>query len=244
MHRFPPALLFLLALAACTGVGGGGTGPASSIGTSSDKVIDAAMQASMPEVALRVTSEQIKRDPHDATAFARQGDAYRAMGRNQEAEASYSQALALMPADRRAGVGKGVLVLRRDPAGAEAIFRQVLAANPRDAQALTGFGVASDLLGDHAKAQAAYREALTVQPGLRAATADLGLSLALSGELNAALAQLQPLANDGAASRRERDNLALALQLAGRDGEAKRILGEEMSDADASATLAAYRSLR
>ena len=245
MRRSSPALLLAFSLAACAGNGGGTTnGPVASVGNSSEKVIEAAMQASMPDVALRVASEQIKHDPHDAAAFARQGDAYRAMGREQEAIASYSQALALQPSDARAGIGKGMLLLRRDPAGAEAVFHQVLAEHPHDAQALTGHGVAEDLLDEHGKAQADYRAALTAQPGQRAATADLGLSLALSGDFNAALALLQPLANDGSASRRERDNLALALQLAGRDAEAKRILGEEMSDADASATLAAYRLLR
>jgi Flp pilus assembly protein TadD len=240
-------LLLLFTLSACGVFGGRGDGvdgSAASVAHSSDRIIDAAMRASMPDVALRVANEQLQADPHDASAFVRQGDAYRAMGRSQEAEASYSQALAILPGEPRAGIGKGMIMLRRDPAGAAAAFRLVLALHPRDVQALTGQGVAFDLLGEHAKAQASYRDALAAQPGLRAATADLGLSLALSGDTAAALALLQPLANDGTASRRERDNLAVALQLAGREAEARRILREEMSDADASATLASYRQLR
>ncbi len=234
-----PSLLLLLLLSACGAFGG--DRPTSA--QSSDRIIEAAMRSAMPDVALRVASEQIQTDPHDAAAFARQGDAYRAMGRGPEAEASYGQALALQPGELRAGIGLGLVVLRRDPQGAAAAFRQVLAVHPHDARALTGLGVALDLLGDHAQAQASYREALAARPGMRAATADLGLSLALSGETAAALALLQPLADDGAATRRERDNLALALQRAGREAEARRILGEALSEADAEAALAAFRQL-
>ncbi len=243
MRPHVPSLLLLLTLAACAGGDGGGKQVITG-GNSSDRVISAAMQASMPDVALRVSMEQVKQDPHNALALARQGDAYRALGRDREAAASYNAALAIIPGETRSGIGLGMIQLRRDPAQAEATFRQVLAAHPSDALALTGLGVACDLQNQHAKAQSAYRAALAVQPGLREASVDLGLSLALGGDASAAVAMLQPLANDGTANRRERDDFALALQLAGRETEARRILGEEMSDADAAATLAAFRLLR
>jgi len=211
--------------------------------SSVDKVLEAAMQANMPDVALRMASEQVDRNPKDATALVRQADAYRAMGRDAAAEAAYKRALLVAPDNMHAQIGIGSVMLHRDPAASDAAFRMVLAHQPQNPQALTGLGIAQDLRGDHSAAQASYRAALSAQPDLRAAQIDLGLSLALSGHSNDALALLQPAAGDRQTTRKERDNLAVALAAAGRNDEALRILGEEMSDEDAHSTLAAYRQL-
>jgi Flp pilus assembly protein TadD len=208
-----------------------------------DRVFDAALHADMPDVALRVATEQVERNPRDVSALVRQAEAYHALGRDVAAEAAYRHALAISPSDARGQIGLGSLQLHRDPAAAETAFRQVIAQEPQNPQALTGLGVARDLQGDHTAAQSAYRAALQVQPDLRAAQVDLGLSFALSGKTADALALLQPLAGEPQATRKERDNLALALSAAGRADEARRILGEEMSDDDASRTLASYRHL-
>ncbi|MDR3522894.1 MAG: tetratricopeptide repeat protein [Acetobacteraceae bacterium] len=208
-----------------------------------DKVLEAAMQANMPDVALRMASEQVDRNPSDAIALVHQADAYRAMGREAAAEAAYKRALLINPDNMHAQIGMGSVLLHRDPAAAEAAFRSVLTHQPQNPQALTGLGIAQDLRGEHHAAQVSYRAALSARPDLQAARVDLGLSLAVSGQSSEALALLQPAAGDRPMTRQERDDLAVALAAAGRNDEALRILGEEMSDEDAHSTLAAYRQL-
>ncbi len=236
-NLFPPiALLFLV------GCAGNSPRPVSNQQTV-DKVLDAAIQANLPDVALRISSEQVDRNPNDATALVRQASAYRAMGRDTAAEAAYIRALAINPDNAPAQLGIGTLKLHSDPAAAETAFRRVLARQAQNPVALTGLGIARDLQGDHQAAQTAYHAALAAQPDLRAAQINLGLSLALSGKSAEAVGLLQSAADEPQATRRERDDLAVAMVGAGRIEEARRILGEEMSDEDARRTIAAYRML-
>nr|WP_294505529.1 tetratricopeptide repeat protein [uncultured Rhodopila sp.] len=204
---------------------------------------DAAMQAGMPDVALRVASGDVGKNPQNAAALAQQGDAYRTLGRVTEAEASYSRAIAIDPKNMRGQTGLGLLLLKTDPARAEASFSRVVAQTPGQDVALNGLGIARDLQGDHAKAQLAYRMALATGGDSRSAQVNLGLSLALSGDSAGAIAILAPLAAEPQAERRIKDDLAVALVAAGRTEEARTILREEMSDDDSAKTVAAYRSL-
>jgi Flp pilus assembly protein TadD len=232
-------ILIALALAACSGAAPGGPKP---IDTSM-RIGDAAMQAGMPDVALRVASADVGKNPRNATALAQEGDAYLTLGRNTEAEAAYTRALRIEPSNTRARIGLAMLLLQSDPAKAEDGFARVAAQAPGQAEALNGLGVARDLQGDHAKAQVAYRQALAIGTDSHSAQVNLGLSLALSGDGNAAIAILSPLAAEPQAERRVKDDLAVALAAAGRTEEARSILREEMSDDDSVRTVAAYRSL-
>nr|WP_294576829.1 tetratricopeptide repeat protein [uncultured Rhodopila sp.] len=207
------------------------------------RIGDAAMQAGMPDVALRVASRDVGKNPQNAAALAQQGDAYRTLGRVTEAEASYSRAIAIDSQNMRGQTGLGLLLLKTDPARAEASFSRVVAQTPGQGVALNGLGVARDLQGDHAKAQLAYRMALATGSDSRSAQVNLGLSLALSGDSAGAIAILTPLAAEPRAERRVKDDLAVALVAAGRTEEARSILREEMSDDDSAKTVVAYRSL-
>lgn len=237
MH--PYLILIAFALAACSGR------PANhpAAGDTSMRIGDAAMEAGMPDVALRVATGDVGKNPMNAPALAQQGDAYRSLGRTAEAEASYNHALAIDPKNTRALTGLGLLLLRTDPARAEPLFASVVAQMPGQGVALNGLGVARDLLGDHARAQFAYRQALAAGTDSHSAQVNLGLSLALSGDSTAAIAILMPLAAEPQAERRVKDDLAVALVGAGRTEEARDILREEMSDDDAAKTIVAYRSL-
>jgi Flp pilus assembly protein TadD len=243
----PLCLLLVLMVAACAG-------QSPRLAAGGDKSIsigEAAMDAGMPEVALRLAAEELGRNPRNAAALAQQGDAYRTLGRATAAEASYARALGIDPDNTRARIGQAMLLLRTDPARAEASLAHVVAQGPREVTgqvtgqvtALIGLGIARDLLGRHAQAQAAYRQALALSPDNRAVQADLGLSLALSGDGTGAVAILRPLAAEPQAGRRVKDNLAVALAAAGRTDEARSILRQEMSDDDADRTVAAYRTL-
>jgi Flp pilus assembly protein TadD len=232
-------ILIAFALAGCSGPSP--RSPAAA--DTSIRIGDAAMQAGMPDVALRVASGDVGKNPQNATALAQQGDAYRTLGRNTEAEATYARALRIEPANMRARIGLATLLLRSDPAKAEDGFARIVAQAPGQAEALNGLGVARDLQGDHAKAQIAYRQALAIGTDSHSAQVNLGLSLALSGDGNAAVAILGPLAAEPQAERRVKDDLAVALTAAGRTEEARSILREEMSDDDSVRTVAAYRSL-
>lgn len=240
MRRPIIVLMSTLLLQACGGPGS--VVPQSSL-SSADKVMDAAMQAAMPDVALRLATEQVTQNPQNAEALARQGDAYRAMGQDAAAQGAYARAVVIDPSLQRAQLGLGALLLHRDPAQAEAAFRRVLAASAQNPQALTGLGIARDLQNDHEGAQASYRAALAMAPDLRAAQVDLGLSLALSGHGGDGVTLLRPLASAPQADRLTRDNLAFALASTGQSAEAASILHEEMPDDAAARTLAFYHTL-
>ncbi len=235
----PFRILIAFALAACSGPSP--RHPAA-VDTSM-RIGDAAMQAGMPDVALRVASGDVGKNPQNANALAQQGDAYRTLGRTTEAEAAYMRALGIEPNNPRARIGLAMLLLRSDPAKAEDMFARVAVQFPGQAEALNGLGVARDLQGDHAKAQIAYRQALAAGTETRSAQVNLGLSLALSGDGNAAVTILSPIAAEPQADRQVKDDLAVALTAAGRTEEARSILREEMSDDDSARTVAAYRSL-
>ena len=79
---------------------------------------------------------------------------------------------------------------------------------------------------------------------MTAAKVNLGLSLALSGATDRALAILRPLASDPAADGRVRQNLAVALALAGDETQAGRVLAAELPQDKIGTALAGYAALK
>jgi Flp pilus assembly protein TadD len=104
--------------------------------------------------------------------------------------------------------------------------------------------VALDLQDRHDEAQAAYQAALARRPGMTAAQVNLGLSLALTGATDRALAILRPLATDPAADGRVRQNLAVALALAGDAAGAGKVLAAELPPEKIETALAGYAALK
>jgi Flp pilus assembly protein TadD len=79
---------------------------------------------------------------------------------------------------------------------------------------------------------------------MTAAQVNLGLSLALAGSSEPALSILRPLAADPDADVRVRQDLAVALALAGDEAEAGRLLLHDLPPDKIPAALAGYAALR
>ena len=205
---------------------------------------DTALSGGAPGMALQISDQLLAKNPRNADALIRRGDALGALDRTSEAAASYTSAIEIEPKDTKALLGLGRIRLQQDPAAAEALFARVMIMDPRDAAALSDLGVARDLQGRHAAAQEAYRMALGVTPASVAVQVNLGLSLALSGDTNGAVRLLQPLADASGAAPRVRHNLALALALSGRRTEAAAVLGTDLTAEQLRRTLDGFEALR
>ena len=159
------------------------------------------------------------------------------------AEQAYRAVLAIDPVSTRGEIGLGRVLLQTDPIAAEAAFLHALQREPRNVTALNNLGVARDMQERHAEAQLAYRQALDLAPDNAATLASLGLSLALSGDAATGVRILRPLARDPAAPARVRDDLAVALTLAGDTSGAERALGSDLSQPETATAIAGYRAL-
>jgi Flp pilus assembly protein TadD len=206
-------------------------------------VAGAALAGGSPKIALNVADGILAKDPGNVPALLTQGDAFDALDRPQDAQASYTKALAGEPGSVEAQVGLGRLALKSDPAKAQALFLGALEHDPDNKVALNDLGIAYDLQSEHARAQDAYRRALGADPTMRAAEVNLALSMALSGQAAEAVRLLKPLANDPGASRRLRQDLAAALAMAGDRREAARILSADMTPEQTERALLAYGQL-
>ncbi len=246
--RTPIGLLLGLLLTGCGGAPARLTLPPASPRLStaqpSLRVADAALAGGAPAMALQVADGILARQPNDAAALLRQGDALYALQRGAEAADSYMHALAVAPHSAPALIGLARVRLGRDPAAAETLLQQALALDRRNPTALNDLGIARDLQGHHAAAQQAYQAALAEAPAMTAAEVNLGLSLALSGDPTRALQVLRPLAASPDTSSRIRQDLAAALALAGDSAAAEALLARDLSPAQVAEALSGYQQLR
>jgi Flp pilus assembly protein TadD len=238
MMRIAPIVLVSL-LAACAGHDSSRIGS----GQAGLDVARAALSAGSPDISLNVTNAILAKEPGNAPALVSQGDALSALGRSDDAQASYAKALVSDPESIDAQIGLGRLRLSSDAAQAQLLFLKVLQREPRNTVALNDLGIAYDLQGQHASAQKVYREALGADPTMRAAEVNLALSMALSGQAPAAVELLQPLASAPDASRRLRHDLAVALAMAGDKPAAARILEADMTPEQVDRALLAFGEL-
>jgi Flp pilus assembly protein TadD len=206
-------------------------------------LVDTALSRGAPAMALHISDDLLVKNPRNAGALTRRGDALAALDRAGEAAVSYNMAIDIEPNNAQALLGLGRLRLAQDPAAAEVLFARVVTADPRNAVALSDLGVARDVQGHPAAAQEAYRLALGVAPTSMAAQVNLDLSLALSGNADEAVRQLRPLAAAPDAAPLVRQDLALALTLDGRKDEASAMLGRDMRPDQVRGALDAFEAL-
>jgi len=230
------ALGFLLLLAACSSRGANGLGS----GPPGIEVADAALHGGSPEIALQISSGLVAKYPGNEAALLTQGEALTALGRSDEAAASFEEALKTDPGSVGALIGLGRLRLATDPAAAEALFLQALAREPRNDVAMNDLGIARDLQGRHTDAQTAYRQALGVSPDLTAAQVNLALSLAMSGQSKDAEQLLRPLADAPSATPQLRHDLAAVLTMGGDKAAAARILSRDLPPGEVEQAVDAY----
>lgn len=205
---------------------------------------DAMREKGDPQGAIPFYRRAHARDHFNPAPLVGLGEALDDLGAYNDAAEAFRQALIGQPADARALRGLGNALLGLDqPALAIDQFEAALRARP-DARCHNGIGVARDRLGDHKGAQAAYRAGLALAPDDPAILNNLGLSLALSGDTDGAIAILEKLAGRPDASARQRQNLALAYGLAGRDHDAARLARVDLGDDEAANNVAVYGRLR
>lgn len=233
-----PALIVALMLGACAPqVERLGTG------TPSLSTAQTALASGAPEFALKICSTLLEKGQRGPDVLICQGNALTTLGRNGEADSSFSAALAADPGSLEALTGVGRLRLATNPAEAERLFLLVLAKQPRNPVALNDLGIAQDLQGRHQDAQAAYGEAIGAAPDLRAPQVNLALSMALSGRPTEASRLMRPIADQPTATPRERHDFAAILVMEGRSDEAVGYLQPELSGPQLERALTGFRSI-
>ncbi len=241
------ALCLALAVPACSGTGRSGADLAANPDALELRLADATMSAGSPATALRILDDDLRRHPHDAPALLRRGRAEAALGQSADAAQSFASALAVTPRSLEALTGLArARAAGGDAVGSEAAWRQAAALAPDDAQVETGLAIALDLQERHSEAQALYHAVLARVPDDAVARCDLGFSLALSGHAAEGLPLLQQAAQGGiggnpAMTVRARHNLAVGLMMAGDEGQARRVLSQDLAPADVDTAVAGLR---
>jgi len=240
--RAAPALR-ILPLVALLGMGGCGIWGGGRPSEDDQKVRLSAvfLSAGAADAALVAADEVLAKQPRNAGALEARGNALAAMGRDEEAQQAYLQAIAISPSNTSARLALGRMQIRLNPQVAEQTLDQLLKRDPRNVAALSNIGVARDLQGRHADAQQAYRKALATDPKNTGAATNLGLSLVLSGNMAEAAAVLQPLADGPSPSEAVVENLAIALAATGDTAAAGRQLARILPPDQVGPTLDSYR---
>jgi Flp pilus assembly protein TadD len=195
-------------------------------------------------VALRISAENLAREPDDVSFLLVRADALAALGRANDADAAYRRVLAADGDSVEARMGLGRLALTTNPTAAETLFLEVLAKEPRNAKALSNLGIARDLLGRHADAQDAYRRALGIAPTMQAATVNLALSLAMSGRAADGLKLLGGISPAQDASPKVRHDMAAVHAMAGDRAGAEALLASDLPASEIERMLRSYEALR
>jgi Flp pilus assembly protein TadD len=205
---------------------------------------EAALNAGTPEVALRLSDASLAKNPSDADALTRRGQALTELGQLGEARASLHKAVTIEPRNVRALLALGRVQLPIDPAGAEVDFESALKQDSQNAAALNDLGIARDLQGHHADAESAYRGAMASQPNMVAAQVNLALCLAIGGRGGEAIRLVQPLADAPEATRKIKEDYAAVLAMAGEREEARRILSTNLAANEVASALDVLTSAR
>ncbi|WP_374942772.1 tetratricopeptide repeat protein [Sphingomonas sp.] len=171
-----------------------------------------------------------------AKLAARNADrATRALAKGNAAQGvtAAESAVALMPnnADYRALLGQGYLKAGRF-ASARTAFTDALALSPGDGRIALNLTLAQIAVGDWDAA----RQTLAAHTATISA-ADRGLALALAGDPAGGVAMLTETVRSGGSTPKARQNLALALALAGQWQGARVVASADMSPADVDARL-------
>ncbi|MFC0408562.1 tetratricopeptide repeat protein [Roseomonas elaeocarpi] len=230
--RRAAALLPVLALAACGGVGREASGLRSPSLDTRLNLAQAAEASGQNEMALSLLQSMAEAEPNRPEVQARYAAALVRSGNLPRGEAVVNEALSRhgdsLPLLRTRAQ---LLLLQGKAAEAAATCEQILAAAPRDVAALDGRGVALDLQGQHAAAQASYRAATRLAPENAAVANNLALSLILDGRPAEAVAVLGGFDRPDAPPRL-RSTLALALAGSGEMGRARERLDGQPGAAD------------
>lgn len=178
------------------------------------------------------------RDPAAITGLA---NSLMSLGNLEAAHTLLSQHIEQDPAHASAqayySLGKASLALGRFEAAQDS-FGAALVRQPNDSKARSGQAIALAALGNTAQAIAAFGDASDPS-----SLSNKALVLAASGHPDAAINILEPLLAAGSGDARERQNLAMAYLLAGREQDAFQLARLDLDAATTHETFRFYRSL-
>jgi Flp pilus assembly protein TadD len=173
------------------------------------------------------------------------GDVLRRLGRFQEAEQAFNEALKRNRYSGSALQGYGILMIEKgEPDTAIAALDNAVDEEAADFRVYNVLGIAYDTLGDHAQAQNNYLAGLELAPRSRSLRNNMALSLALQERYEAAIDQMRQFRTGEEADKPFLHNIALIYGLAGRIEEAAQALRDVLPEADVANNLAFYQSLR
>lgn len=164
------------------------------------------------------------RQAEKASAALAKGDPARAIGFAEAAVAAEPR-----NADYRALLAGAYLKAGRFTS-AHAAYADVLSLSPENGKAALNLALAMIAEGQWDEARSHLEEHAAIVPA-----SDRGLAMALAGDPGAGVELLSAAARGPAADAKTRQNLALALALAGRWAEARQIAGIDMAPSDADA---------
>ena len=194
--------------------------------------------------ALEVYGERYRANPKDAEAALRYGQALRATGQRAQASAVLEQAAIVNPSDRAliAAYGRALVDNGKYQQGFDTLSRAHTPENP-DWHILSVQGTALDRMGRNEDARRYYGNALKIKPDEPSVLSNLGMSYVLSKQLVKAEEVLRR-AQDGAPSdTRIRQNLALAVGLQGRMGEAETIIATGLPPGEAAESVSQLKQM-
>ena len=177
----------------------------------------------------------VTRDTREASAFA--AKARQALAKRDARAVDYAEAavrLAPEDAGNRALLGQIYLMAGRFASARDAL-RDALTLAPNDARSALALSLAQIAAGDWSGA----RETIAAHEGLIPA-ADRGLAIALAGDPGAAVALLSAAAREPGADAKTRQNLALALALAGNWPQARAIASLDVAPQELDARIAQW----
>lgn len=220
-----------------------GVAPAGAIGALI-RVGEASRQAGDPAGAIPFFRRAHSLDPFKAEPLVRLGVALNDLGQFNEAAEAFHDALNLEHNNTEALRGLGFALIGLDqPELAIDQFKAAIAIEP-DYRSYNGLGVASDHLGEHKAAQDYYDAGLKIFPDNLTLLNNLGLSQILSRDYDAAIGTLVSAAQQPGGGARQRQNLALAYGMAGKDTDAARIARIDLDPGQVQSNLAYYGILR
>lgn len=183
-------------------------------------------------------------DPQDVRPLLALGQIFAQLGSPASAAEAFRAAILIEPdnVDARRGLAMTLIAVGQ-PGQAIAELERALDMS-KDYRLYNSLGVAYDMLGDQASAQTYYKTGLELSPGNLQIINNLGLSLVLEGRYPEAIALLEPAAGDPAATPRLRQNLALAVGLAGDRTRARELAERDVDHATAEKNLSYFDVLK
>lgn len=156
-----------------------------------------------PEAAAAL-EEFLSYRPEDAIAHFQLGYAYTGLGRREDARGQYEKAIALDPKMAEAHLNLGLLLLEKDPEGAQEPLRKAAELMPGQAKPRFLLGTALERTGKKEAAVAAYQRARELDSGsfdIRSALARVLLSSARAAEAEKEFRRALELRGDAGPAR-------------------------------------------